>query len=89
LLVAVHWSALSVVVTDIDPVPPGVPMFLVVGLIVRTPPDWLTVSETREPCAGVAVIIAVRGVALGLAAAVNCAAPLPVPLLPDVRLSHD
>lgn len=69
-LTAVHCKALSEVVTDIDPNSPGVPTLWEVGLMVRVPPDCVTVTETAEPWAGVAVMVAVRAAALGSGLAV-------------------
>jgi hypothetical protein len=66
LLTAVHASAPSVVVREIEPVPPEAPAFADGGLTTNTPPDCVTVRVTVGAPADTTVSVAVRGAADGL-----------------------
>ncbi|SRR6266536_5165453 len=69
-------------VTDTLAVPPAAEKFVEAGSMLKVQPDWVTVND-----AGPAVIEAVCEVP-ALAATVQLSVPFPVPLPPDVMLSH-
>jgi hypothetical protein len=68
LLDAVHWSAVSLVVSDIDPAPPEAGTLAAVGVTVSVPPACVIGKATAVPDEGVTVTVAVREAALGDAA---------------------
>lgn len=84
LLTAVHVQPVSVV-TFVDAVPPPEMMFVVVDdrPYVQGAAPWLSVNVWPP-----IVSVPVRGAGLGLAAAANTIVPSPLPLVPDVMVSH-
>ena len=78
LLTAVHGKAPSVVVRDIDPVPPVKLTFVEGGLTTSTPPDCIAVRVTVGAPGDVTVTVAERATAEGLAVALYDIVPFPV-----------
>ncbi len=85
LLTAVHEHPVSVV-TDVEPVPPPATTDWLAGEIayVHGVPACVTVNVWPAT-----VSVPLRGVVLGLAAALNATVPFPLPLAPLVTVSQD
>jgi hypothetical protein len=88
LLAALHVKVELLVEIDNEPVPPEADTFDEEGLMVNTAAACVTVKTAAVPLAGVTVMVAVRVAAVGLPVALYWKLPFPVPVAPDVMVSH-